>query len=115
MLHVSFLVEQLRRNGKYISECNSGNVVGTRLCSSGVKMMKAFTRRLRHYLVLEGTIIVSMTLKVEKRVETISCLDKCLGALEEVLPPLRLRSLLVPINDGLVRDAVLVVQNLCTK
>jgi len=41
--------------------------------------------------------------------EVISCLDERLSALEEVLPPLRLGALLVPINDGLVRDAVLVV------
>lgn len=108
MYHV--LTEQLRKNGKYISECNSRNVIGTRLCSSGRMMMKTFIRlRLRRCLVLEGTVIVSMTLKVEKMAETISCLDECLSALEEVLPPLRLGSLLVPINDGLVRNAVLVV------
>lgn len=66
-------------------------------------MMKTFTRlRLHRCLVLEGTVIVSMTLKVEERAETLSCLDERLSALDEVLPPLRLGSLLVPINDGLV-------------
>ena len=39
-------------------------------------------------------------------------LDERLGRLEEVLPALRLRALLVPIDDRLVRDTVLVVQNL---
>lgn len=48
---------------EYISECNSGNVIGTRLRSGGM-IMKTFIRRLRRCLVLEGTAIVSMTLNV---------------------------------------------------
>lgn len=105
MVDVSCYVptEELRKTGKYMTECNSGKVIGTRLCSGGMMMtMRTFTRRLRRFLVLEGTAIVSMTLNVEKGMETISCLDERLSALEEVLPPLRLGSLLVPINDGLV-------------
>jgi len=39
---------------EYISECNSGNIIGTRLRSGGM-IMKTFTRRLRRCLVLEGT------------------------------------------------------------
>lgn len=62
MNHV--LAEQLWKNGEYISECNCGNVIGTRMRISGGMVMKAFTRRLRRCLVLEGTVIVSMTLRV---------------------------------------------------
>jgi hypothetical protein len=39
-------------------------------------------------------------------------LDQALGGLQEVLSSLRLRSLLVPVDDRLIRDAVLIVQNL---
>ena len=42
----------------------------------------------------------------------ITNLDEGLRSLEEVLSALRLRALLVPVYDGLIRNTVLVVQNL---
>lgn len=42
----------------------------------------------------------------------IAYLDKRLSRVQEVLSTLGLRALLVPINDSLVRDTVLIVQNL---
>lgn len=101
--------EELRKIGNYITKCHSAKIIDTWLRSGGMRTAMSDFTRLRHFLVLEGTVIVSMTLNVEKREEKISCLDERLGAFEEVLPPLWLGSLLVPINDGLVRDAVIVV------
>ena len=39
-------------------------------------------------------------------------LDERLGSLQDVLPALGLRALLVPVYDRLIRDTILVVQNL---
>ena len=39
-------------------------------------------------------------------------LDQCLGSVQEMLPALGLRALLVPINDSLIRYTILIVQNL---
>ena len=39
-------------------------------------------------------------------------LDKRFGRLQEVLTALRLGALLVPVDDSLVRDTVLVIQHL---
>ena len=38
-------------------------------------------------------------------------LDQWFGALEEMLASLRLRAFLVPVDDSLIRDTVLVVQH----
>lgn len=95
------LSEELRKI-EYMTECNSGKIIGTRPRSGGMMTTTKTFTRLHRCLVLEGTAIVSMTLNVEERVEIKSCLDECLSALEEELLPLRLGSLLEPINDGLV-------------
>lgn len=44
-----------------------------------------------------------------------SYLDKGFGSLEEVLASTGFRSLLIPVNDGLVRDAVFIIQDLGKK
>lgn len=68
-------------------------------------------------LVIASLLLEELHTQLKSR-EKLGCrmamtyLDKRLGGLEEVLPSLGLRALLVPVYDGLIRDTVFVVQNL---
>lgn len=63
-----------------------------------------------HHPPGETVVEMSDTAKGARERETTD-FDKSLGALQKMLPALRLGALLVPVNDGLVGNTVLIIQN----